>query len=501
MRISDLNKTKNINESIKIKKIAKKSSLNERHQLNEFVPVAVAAAASALGISAEVLISSLGLATATALAVDIQQDPEKYSNLGKAVMGASGLLATTLLQQYASAPEEVDDAIISGAQAAREADQAEQIDFLKSIGIPEDSIDTNISAYSPYQGMTAAERETRLMQDMARDAEFNSDSERRNFEIDMAAALDNTKRELQRSIEKKLEADGVTLDRETRENIRSFINSGTAEELLSGINPSEIQLSRSSEAAAISKAVGSFVSGLEVNDITAPARSTPVDGVRPEAPAAGMPAARSTPVDGVRPEAPAAGMPELIPVAPADTSSAPKLTATQRNAISAMPAGAADVRTRPEAPAAGMPADTTDNDINIAPTDQEVQGTGNDVNIGPLPDVTPGAGRTGPVTGAPAPAAGPTTVTPPLTPPVTAPGTGLGGLGGAIASGALNALNAVRNKAGEIATAATATGTLSGPSGGTATKPKPGKKTDIKSNLLRLKDPLDLRRNIDTWKA
>lgn len=490
MRISDLIKTKNINESIKVKKIAKTSSLNERHQLNEFVPVAVAAAASALGISAEVLISSLGLATATALAVDIQQDPEKYSNLGKAVMGVSGLLATTLLQQYASAPEEVDDAIISGAQAAREAEQAEQIDFLKSIGIPEDSIDTNISAYSPYQGMTAAERETRLMQDMARDAEFNSDSERRNFEIDMAAALDNTKRELQRSIEKKLEEDGVTLDRETRENIRSFINSGTAEELLSGINPSEIQLSRSSEAAAISNAVGSFVSGLEVNDITAPARSTADTGVRSSP-------APTTPADAVRPEpATAAGMPALIPAVPADTASEPKLTATQRNAISAMPTTAAGT-----APAAEIPADTTDNDINIAPTDQEVRGTGNDVNIGLIPDVTPGAGRTGPVTGAPAPAAGPTTVTPPLTPPVTAPGTGLGGLGGAIASGALNALNAVRNKAGEIATAATATGTLLGPSGGTATTPKPGKKTDIKSKLLRLKDPLDLRRNIDTWKA
>lgn len=495
MRISDLNKTKNINESIKIKKIAKKSSLNERHQLNEFVPVAVAAAASALGISAEVLISSLGLATATALAVDIQQDPEKYSNLGKAVMGASGVLAATLLQQYASTPEEVDDEIISGAQAAIEADQAEQVDFLKSIGIPEDKIDTSISAYSPYQGMTAAERESRLMQDMARDAEFKNDSERRNFEIDMAAALDNTKRELQSSIEKKLEADGVTLDRETRENIRSFINSGTAEELLSGINPSEIQLSRSSEAAAISNAVETFVSGLEVNDITAPARSTSDTGVR------SSPAPTAT-TNAVRPEpATAAGMPALIPAVPADTASEPKLTATQRNAISAMPADAADVRTRPEAPAAGMPADTTDNDVNIAPTDQEAQGTGNDVNIGPIPDVTPGAGRTGPMTGAPAPAAGPTTVTPPLTPPVTIPGTGLGGLGGVIAGGALNALNALRNKAGAIATAATTTGTLSGPGGGTATKPKAGKKTDIKPNLLRLKDPLDLRRNIDTWKA
>lgn len=486
MRVSDLNKTKNTNESIKVKKIANKSSLNERHQLNEFVPVAVAAAASALGISADVLISSLGLATATALAVDIQQDPEKYSNLGKAVMGASGLLATTLLQQYASAPEEVDDAIISGAQAAREAEQAEQIDFLKSIGIPEDSIDTNISAYSPYQGMTAAERETRLMQDMARDAEFNSDSERRNFEINMAAALDNTKRELQSSIEKKLEADGVTLDRETRENIRSFINSGTAEELLSGINPSEIQLSRSSEAAAISNAVGSFVSGLEVNDITTPARSTSdVGGVSTTAP---------TPTsDMVRPEAPAAGMPALIPAAPVNTVSAPKLTTTQRNAISAMPTTAAGA-----APAADIPSDTTDNDVNIAPTDQEVQGTGNDVNIGPIPDVTPGAGRTGPVTGAPAPAAGPTTATPPLTPPATIPGLGLGGLIGGALQGARDLL---RNPADVIARVDTAVRPRPQDNKPKPKpKPKPGADAKVlKSPLLRLNDPLELSRNIDTW--
>jgi hypothetical protein len=489
MRISDLNKTKTINESIKIKKIAKKSSLNERHQLNEFVPVAVAAAASALGISADVLISSLGLATATALAVDIQQDPEKYSNLGKAVMGASGLLATTLLQQYASAPEEVDDAIISGAQAAREAEQAEQVDFLKSIGIPEDSIDTNISAYSPYQGMTAAERETRLMQDMARDAEFNSDSERRNFEINMAAALDNTKRELQRSIEKKLEADGVTLDRETRENIRSFINSGTAEELLSGINPSEIQLSRSSEAAAISNAVGSFVSGLEVNDITAPVRSTADTGVR------SSPAPTAT-TNAVRPEpATAAGMPALIPAVPADTASEPKLTATQRNAISAMPTTAAGA-----APAADIPADTTDNDVNVAPTDQEVRGTGNDVNIGSIPDVIPGP-VTGPGTitnptpgsgvAAPAPAGG-----------LNIPGLGLGGLIGlgGILQGAKDLL---RNPADSITRTDTADRTrrLRDIKPKPKPTPKPGKNTSIKSPLLRLKDPLNLRRNIDTWKS
>jgi hypothetical protein len=487
MRISDLNKTKNINESIKIKKIAKKSSLNERHQLNEFVPVAVVAAASALGISADVLISSLGLATATAIAVDIQQDPEKYSNLGKAVMGASGVLAATLLQQYASTPEEVDDAIISGAQAAREAEQTEQVDFLKSIGIPEDRIDTNISAYSPYQGMTAAERETRLMQDMARDAEFNSDSERRNFEINMAAALDNTKRELQRSIEQKLEADGVTLDRETRENIRSFINSGTAEELLSGINPSEIQLSRSSEAAAISNAVGSFVSGLEVNDITAPARSTADTGVR------SSPAPTAT-TNAVRPEpATAAGMPALIPAVPAGTASEPKLNATQRNAISAMPTTAAGA-----APAADIPADTTDNDVNVAPTDQEVRGTGNDVNIDPNPDVIPnpvtGPGTiTNPTPGsgvaAPAPAGG-----------LNIPGLGLGGLiGGA---GALHgARDLLRNPADSVTSADTADRTrrLRDPKPKPKPRPRVGGGFNIpalKSPLLPIADPLELSRAV-----
>jgi hypothetical protein len=64
MRISDLNKTKNINESIKSNKIAKKSSLTEGRQLNEY---AVAAVPPIIAGTLELIAFGLGYAGRRAL--------------------------------------------------------------------------------------------------------------------------------------------------------------------------------------------------------------------------------------------------------------------------------------------------------------------------------------------------------------------------------------------------------------------------------------------------
>jgi hypothetical protein len=524
MRINEFINTKNLKELYERNKLAK--PLNERHQLNEFVPVAVAAAASALGISADVLIGALGLSAATAVAVDMQQDPEKYTNLSNALIGTTGVLAATLLQQFATTPEEVDDTIISGAQAAREAEQAEQIEFLTSIGIPENNINTDISAYSPYQGMTAAEREERLMQDMARDAEFKSDSERRNFEIDMAAALDNTKRELQRSIEQKLEADGVTLNRETRENIRAFVNSGTAEELLSKIDPTEIQLSRSSETQAINNTVNEFVSGITADDISSTTSATATnlapDAVRPTVGTTGsMPAATTSTADvRARPEGPAAGMPaataeplptliqpqvsDVPPTAPTATQSDDSITSptadreVDRTSLPALTVPAAD-NTKPavDTSVTATPR-TADDEETPAP---DLVG-GKDIPDQTAPDLVGGRD----IPDLPAPATGPAAITPPTagTGAAAPPGINIPGLAGGLIGGLGNIGSNLLAKP-QAATAAR-TDTAVRQDRNPKPKPKPklsgkpsGSSTGFKSPLIRLNDPLDLRRNIDTW--
>ena len=528
MRINEFINKKNLKELYERNKLAK--PLNERHQLNEFVPVAVAAAASALGISADVLIGALGLSAATAVAVDMQQDPEKYTNLSNALIGTTGVLAATLLQQFATTPEEVDDTIISGAQAAREAEQAEQIEFLTSIGIPENNINTDISAYSPYQGMTAAEREERLMQDMARDAEFKSDSERRNFEIDMAAALDNTKRELQRSIEQKLEADGVTLNRETRENIRAFVNSGTAEELLSKIDPTEIQLSRSSETQAINNTVNEFVSGITADDISSTTSATATtlapDAVRPTVGTTGsMPAATTSTADvRARPEGPAAGMPAAT-AEPLPTLIQPQVsdvpttapTATQSDDSITSPTADREVaRTSPPAltaPAADNTKPAVDTSVTATPRTADDEETpapdlvgGKDIPDQTAPDLVGGRD----IPDLPAPATGPAAITPPTagTGAAAPPGINIPGLAGGLIGGLGNIGSNLLAKP-QAATAArtdTAVRQIRNPRPKPVRDPKPklsgkpsGSSTGFKSPLIRLNDPLDLRRNIDTW--
>ena len=507
MRINEFINKKNLKELYERNKLAK--PLNERHQLNEFVPVAVAAAASALGISADVLIGALGLSAATAVAVDMQQDPEKYTNLSNALTGTTGVLAATLLQQFATTPEEVDDTIISGAQAAREAEQAEQIEFLTSIGIPENNINTDISAYSPYQGMTAAEREERLMQDMARDAEFKSDSERRNFEIDMAAALDNTKRELQRSIEQKLEADGVTLNRETRENIRAFVNSGTAEELLSKIDPNEIQLSRSSETQAINNTVNEFVSGITADDISSTTSATATtlapDAVRPTVGTTGsMPAATAEPLPTlIQPQV--SDVPTTAPTATQSDDSITSPTADREVARTSPPA-----LTAPEADNTKPAVDTSVTATPRTADDEETPAPdlvgGKDIPDQTAPDLVGGRD----IPDLPAPATGPAAITPPTagTGAAAPPGINIPGLAGGLIGGLGNIGSNLLAKP-QAATAArtdTAVRQVRNPRPKPVRDPKPklsgkpsGSSTGFKSPLIRLNDPLDLRRNIDTW--
>ena len=178
-------------------------------------------------------------------------------------------------------------------------------------------------------------------------------------------------------------------------------------------------------------------------------------GARPEGPAAGMPAAPAATPGGARPEGPAAGMPR------------------------ATPGGA-----RPDGPAAGMPRAT--------PGGARPEGP-----AGSMPAATPGGAR--PTVGEPgklpaaAPAAAPTKITPVLSRPVTTSATPATTVTRptTTAPTARVQVDPNTNKNTQKDT--------------TRTKKKPNLKTTppnvIKSPLLRLNDPLDLSRNIDTWSA
>jgi hypothetical protein len=202
------------------------------------------------------------------------------------------------------------------------------------------------------------------------------------------------------------------------------------------------------------------------------------NAVRPDATAAGMPAAKAPPVNAVRPDATAASMP---------AAKAPPVNAVRPAVAGSMPAAKAPPvnAVRPDATAASMPAA----DIPAAPEKNDVDITSD------LPDVTSppktradiargGADTAPPIVGAP--------------PGMTLPGiTGLG-VGAGVAAG-LNAITGA--KADAIANTKTDNkkggGRLKGKWDlpGLPNLPEPPGLGRIAPKLINLNDPLNLKRN------